>query len=273
VTAPTAIRRARGFTLTELAVVFTIIAFLLAAGLYTLSAQTEQRNFEETRQRLETARELLIGFAQANGRLPCPATSTSGDEAMTGADCTITAHNGFLPARALGFSPVNDLGLALDAWGNPLRYAVARHATNPTGSTVCSPNAVPPGAFTNRDSLRVNGLSCAPLNLVVCSAAQNTSDPTPGSVPPTCGTWNVAGDARPLTNQRSVVAVLLSVGKNFAVAGAGGADETANQDGNGVFVLHEPRPAGAAGGEFDDQMTWIAVGELYGRMVAGGLLP
>jgi prepilin-type N-terminal cleavage/methylation domain-containing protein len=78
------IAAARGFTLTELAVAFTIISLLLAAGLYTLSAQTEQRNFEETRQRLETARELLLAFAVANGRLPCPAQrASSGDEALT----------------------------------------------------------------------------------------------------------------------------------------------------------------------------------------------
>ncbi|HEX9773863.1 MAG TPA: type II secretion system protein, partial [Steroidobacteraceae bacterium] len=76
------VSRARGFTLTELAVVFTIISLLLAAAMYTLSAQTEQRNFEETRRRLEAARELLLSFAIVNGRLPCPAT-TSGAEAIT----------------------------------------------------------------------------------------------------------------------------------------------------------------------------------------------
>ena len=74
---------ARGFTLTELAVVFAIVALLLAAGLYTLAAQTDVRNFEETRRRLELARELVQAFAVVNGRLPCPAT-TSGDEAPAG---------------------------------------------------------------------------------------------------------------------------------------------------------------------------------------------
>src|SRR5919198_5390958 len=67
----------RGFTLVELAVVLTIVAFLLASLMYTLSAQTDQRNIDETKRRLEQARELLLSYAVVNGRLPCPARSTS----------------------------------------------------------------------------------------------------------------------------------------------------------------------------------------------------
>ena len=63
--------RSQGFSLVELAVVMTIVAFLLGGLLYTLSAQTEQRNFEETRRRLDQARELILAFAIVNGRLPC----------------------------------------------------------------------------------------------------------------------------------------------------------------------------------------------------------
>ena len=72
--------RSRGFSLVELAVVLTIVTLLLSSLMYTLSAQVEQRNAEETRRRLEQARELILSFAIANGRLPCPArfTSTAG---------------------------------------------------------------------------------------------------------------------------------------------------------------------------------------------------
>src|SRR6185503_11261119 len=118
-------RRARGFTLTELAVVFTIVALLLASAMYTLSAQTENRNLADTQRRLEDARELLIAFAMANGRLPCPASSTSsGDEATTGTagQCS-DAYAGFLPAKAIGFTPTDSSGFALDVWGNRIRYA------------------------------------------------------------------------------------------------------------------------------------------------------
>lgn len=68
----------RGYTLVELAVVLAIVGLQLDSMMYMLSAQTEQRNFEETRRRLETARDLLLGFAVANGRLPCPAAPPPG---------------------------------------------------------------------------------------------------------------------------------------------------------------------------------------------------
>jgi type II secretory pathway pseudopilin PulG len=66
-----------GFTLMELAVVFTIVALLLGSLMYTLSAQVESRNIEETRRRLDQARELILSHAVLKGRLPCPARYTS----------------------------------------------------------------------------------------------------------------------------------------------------------------------------------------------------
>ena len=59
-------RRHRGFTLTELAVVLTIVAILLSSLMYTLSAQSEARGRDETLRRLEQAKELLLTFAAMN---------------------------------------------------------------------------------------------------------------------------------------------------------------------------------------------------------------
>ena len=82
--------------------------------------------------------------------------------------------------------------------------------------------------------------------------------------------------ANQIMSKSLVVAIIFSTGKNGAI-GPVGADEAANLDGGGnvdpIFVYHTPHPAGAPGGEFDDQFTWITVGELMGRLVASGQLP
>jgi hypothetical protein len=129
--------------------------------------------------------------------------------------------------------------------------------------------------FTHKDNLRTNGIDCAPNDLVVCAASSG--------IVTTPGAWS-CGTAMPVTNQNVVAAVIWSQGKNFAgssfggVAGQAGADESANNktaanSNHAVFITHPPAPAGAPGGEFDDLLTWIPVGQLYGRLVASGVLP
>jgi prepilin-type N-terminal cleavage/methylation domain-containing protein len=273
-----AVGRERGFTLTELAVVFTIISLLLATALYTLSAQTEQRNFQDTQRRLEAARELILGFVVANGRLPCPARSTSAGNEVRIADLPLTANSGkcqdavpvedyyggtvggatggLLPARAIGFQIVDSGGFAVDAYGNRIRYAVEKFVTGCAGSSTLP-------HFTSALNLRTNGITCQPRDLLLCKSATGIGT-LPGST--SCGSGNI------LVNQNVVVAIVYSVGKNGAT-GSGGGDEVANVNGDAVFVWHTPTPVGAPNGEFDDQMTWITVGELYGKLIAAGLLP
>lgn len=248
--------RARGFTLTEMAVVFAIISLLLGAAMYTLSAQTEQRNIEETRTRLEAARELILAFAIVNGRLPCPATAASaGAEAFTGANCT-SPYGGFLPATSIGFQITDAAGFGLDAWQNRIRYAVSSNAVALTG---CAGSSTQPH-FTNALNLRTNGITCQPNDLVICRQS------------PAVVTATVCDAGTSVTNQSIVVAIAFSTGKNGATGGTG-INEARNLDNNALFVIRTRDPVGAAGGEFDDQMTWITVGELYGKLIAAGLLP
>lgn len=275
-----------GFSLVELSVVFTVVALLLASLMYTLSAQVETRNFEDTRRRLDQARELLLAFAVVNGRLPCPARSAAtatpvtvaGDEVLTpgsgaGTGCigdAVTDYYGgtsgavtlgFLPARAIGFQQVDSNGLAVDVWGNRIRYAVANLITNCSGSST-TPH------FINATNLKANGISCLPNDLLVCKSAT-------GITGTTCG-----GAANQIMSQSLVVAIIFSTGKNFATApdaatstAAGRTDESANLNGNRIFVFHTPTPYTFANGEFDDQFTWITVGELYGKLISAGVLP
>ena len=252
----------RGFSLTELAVVLAIVAVLLGGIMTTLSVRIDQSNNDETRRRIDTALEALIGFAIVNRRLPCPATAgTTGDEALaggsaaTGGPC-VTNFGGFLPARTIGFQPVDAQGYALDAWGNRIRYALA--STLDVTAANCAAPTLP--HFTSVANLKANGLSCRPNNLVICGSATGISATT-------CNT------AVPVTNQTTVVLVVFSTGKNGSVATAFGADEAANTNGDGVFVSRIPGTIETGGGAYDDVMAWLPVGVLYGRLIAAGVLP
>ena len=259
-----------GFTLVELAVVLALIGLLLGSLMYTLSAQTDQRAREQTQRTLEQARDAVLGFAIANGRLPCPATAASnGIESPAGGAVACTNPNdGFLPAVTLGFQPTDSSGYAIDAWNNRIRYAVATSIASCAGAAPATPH------FTNKTNLKANGMSCQPgtNDLLICKSSQSAPAPAVGN----CGG---AGD-NAVSNLGTVVAVIFSTGKNYATAqtaaaatAAGRADEAANLDGNTVYISHTVAPSTASGGEYDDMMVWIPVGVLYGRLATAGVLP
>jgi len=242
-----------GFSLIELAVVMAIVALLLGSALFTLSAQQDTRNFNETQSRIEQARELLLAFAIVNRRLPCPATAASnGTEAFTGLNCT-SNYAGFLPARTLGYQHVDPAGFALDAWGNRIRYAVSSLTWSTAGSFTT--------AHISGDTTRQWSLANLPADLAICSS-------TPAVV-----TATVCDAGSNVTANGVVVAIVMSTGKNGTGGGGTGANEARNLDGNQLFVSKTPDPADAATGEFDDQMIWIPVSILYSRMIAAGVLP
>lgn len=287
--APRQPRAQRGFTLTELAVVFTIVVFLMASAMYTLSAQTESRNINDTQRRLEDAKELLLAFAMVNGRLPCPASTTSsGDEATTGvAGSCSDAYAGYLPAKAIGFTPVDSAGYGVDVWGNRIRYAVsinsnAAGAANPDYVFTTPPASPSTGIRYNFNPTATTTLT--PLDLLVCASYGSTGNVT--TTGPSCGASTDNPPGVSATNQSVVVAVIWSQGKNFAtasysaLAGQSGEDEKMNNkirlpapnSNHGVFVHHPPRAFSEANA-YDDQVVWIPVGMLYGRMIAAGVLP
>jgi prepilin-type N-terminal cleavage/methylation domain-containing protein len=266
-----------GFTLAELAIVLVIVGFLLGGTMAMISSQTDQRKWNDTQSRLEAARDAILGYAIANGRIPCPAVykdaTSVGTEVRQASGVCGTAGNtneyyggviapntyGLLPAVTIGYQPVDSQGFALDAWGNRIRYAISRVTTPVTTSA----------NFTNKNNLQANGVSVLPNDLVVCASAAGTSAGPPGSCGGTATNW--------VTSQTTVLAILYSPGKNGRAPITLGADEAANENragtNNAVFVSHAPAPAGATGGEFDDQVLWISVGTLYAKLIAAGVLP
>ncbi len=229
-----------GFTLVEIAIVMLIVTLLLTGLVPTISSQIEQKQRNETRKQLDEIRDALLGFAVANGRLPCPASATTnGIESPVGGACT-NPYDGFVPAATLGITLTDNQGYALDGWSNRIRYAVTTDHTS---------------AFTITNGMQAVGMGTLTPNLSVCASAT-------GITATNCGA------AISLTS--NAVAVIYSVGKSTTAAGA---DEAANLNGDQVFVSHEQSPAGAPNGEFDDMVTWISPNILYNRMVAAGKLP
>jgi hypothetical protein len=165
--------------------------------------------------------------------------------------------SGYLPARTLGISPVDNNGFALDGWGTPdnrIRYAVS----NDKVGTVDR-------AFMTTDGIRIATLAAvagAPPLLNVCDSGTgiNAAD---------CGVTS-----RTLTS--NAVAVIWSVGANASTGGVGN-DEKQNPNPknetstNRTFVSHTATDI--TNNAFDDIVTWVSINTLVNRLVGAGQLP
>jgi prepilin-type N-terminal cleavage/methylation domain-containing protein len=240
----------RGFSLTELTIVLIIVSLLIGGMLVPLSTSRDIGNEKETQKQLSSINEALLGYVAAQQRLPCPATAgTTGVESPLGGGACTTSFGGFLPAITLGITPTNAQGYAIDAWGNPVRYAV----TNVTTNSITN-------AFTTTGGLKsawaVNPAGIVP-DLRVCNTAANI---TGAGATADCPVGNQ------LTN--TAVAVVFSVGKNGGAVPFS-ADELANwtTSNDRVFVSTTPSAT------FDDIVVWLSPNILYNRMIAAGRLP
>jgi type II secretory pathway pseudopilin PulG len=255
-------RQERGFTLVELALVFVVVALLLGGLLVPLTTQIEQQRIRETQKAMEEIKEALIGFALANGRLPCPAEpALASDQAGAGKErltCnTIASSVGVMPWVSLG---VNEG----DAWGRRFTYRV----TESFSDAIASNTVTPPGTCITLPSMS---------SFALCS--QGNSDVFTKAA----GGVNVAA---------GLPAVIISHGKNglgayqqstgIQIANIdAGDDEKENADADSSFVsrTHTGAQASCNDGsasppcEFDDLVTWLSPNILFNRMVAAGKLP
>jgi prepilin-type N-terminal cleavage/methylation domain-containing protein len=251
--------RSRGFTLIEMAVVVGVIVLLLSSILVPLATQVEERRIADTRRMLDDAREALIGFVVANGRLPCPAsTSSNGNEHFAGPNNCNNYYNGFLPAATLGLTPTDAQGFLIDPWGNRIRYAV----TAWVGTCLATPPFITPNGISA--CFVAGAFASSPDLLQVCSTGGGVGGP-----PPVCAPGSVLTRIAP--------AVVYSTGPN-ALSGGTSTDEAENPNANSanndrLFVSRAPGSVGAAGGVFDDIVTWVSPNVLFSRMVAAGKLP
>lgn len=225
--------KARGFTLVELAVSLVIIALVLGVLVVPLSTQFDQQKIAETQKQLEYVREAVLGFAIANGRLPCPAIRTiptgtvgAGTENRSAGACVGggTAMEGVLPWADLGV-------VETDAWGRRFTYRVtAAFADDPSGMQA---------SFLVTD----NG------NITVTDGSANIATTIPAVI--VSHGKNGLGAFQPNGTQ---------------LAGAAG-NELENANNNGTFINRTQAP------DFDDVLIWVSGNTLKSRMVAANRLP
>lgn len=266
-----------GFTLVEMAIVLVIFGLVLSALLLPLRAQREQAAQAQTINTLDNAKQAVLGYAQSKGHLPCPATNDGtgvfpDGQALTNPinDGVCKRRVGFLPATTLGIQPVNSQGFAVDAWNNPIRYAVTQ-VDNPNG--VDSPD-LPMGYgtknvpdFTTSSELQDIGIS---------RTNPPVSNKTPALNPDlkvSCGSV-LTTECTPANYLISnAVAVIYSTGANGGLLDSEvGIDEVVNKNATTLFYSRVQTAKGSVTGEFDDLVTWISPYVLYNTMIQAGQL-
>jgi len=246
-------RRARGFSLVELAVVLLIVGLLLGGAMLPLSAQRELRLAADTQRQLEEAREALLGFVLTKGRLPCPDTDDDGFENQA-APCT----------NVEGHLPHVDLGIArADPYGWRLHYRVASdYAKQP-------PDEKPTLIDANTEGdifVATRGDNPATAGTVESKFQRKLADKIPAVV------WSVGANGHGGVNADS--------GASGSAADAA-SDEALNLAGT-TKIVRPATPASDACSDtaegsppcaFDDLLIWLSPHIVYNRMVAAGRLP
>jgi prepilin-type N-terminal cleavage/methylation domain-containing protein len=292
----------KGFTLIEIAFVVLIVSIMLGATLTLISKQQEVRRYQEADREMDKIIETIIGFAQINGRLPCPAgVATAGAEFFNGFPTNCNNYGGFVPVNALGINGrLNAATLLLDPWGNPYRYYVSR-----TNSDWC------PGGLNCATNFDADFVFAGQMQEIGLSDNWNWTDPDdpiPGSdgimdldgqfvicdagsssaVATICdpGVTTVFGNpVNPKGPYQGAIVVLLSLGKNGNQTPTG--DELENRGGESAgqyflkkdsFLLGQrstifvKRTTGFAD-DFDDIVKWISPSALFPKMIEAEQLP
>ncbi len=284
----------KGFTLVEIAIVLLIVTVLLGYTVAMFPRQQELKQYRAADAEMDRIIATIIGFAQVNGRLPCPSIPNSvGIEDGGGvADCN--NYGGFVPVSTLGIQGrLNEDLLLMDPWGNPYRYYVTDTDEDIDGNS----------DFVNRNEMRDIGLVDVrnPVGdgyidldgrFLICDDNGTTIDDQCTGAAEVFGRF-LAGAVAIDDQYGGAPFVLLSMGKNWADTPID--DELENRGGdlsdtdlglglgpslNEYFLKDVAndettfvrRPTGF-GDDFDDIVKWVSPNVLYSKMIEAGQLP
>ena len=237
----------QGFTLVELTIVMVIVALLLGGLLVPLSAQQDVRQLAETEKQLAETRDALVGYAQINGRLPCPASNQNGKENRDAGTLQCATLFGFLPWVDLGVRPS-------DPWGRLISYRVSSafsqsgtNGTYPVLTTLSAAQLKIQGHNTDNSYPDLTNDAPREVVFVVLSHGKNGYHGT-----------NTDGSAGPadtgITNPDE------DINRNAVTAIA-----------NTIFISRTFTPNGAPTvGAFDDQLLWVPRSVLINRLITAG---
>ncbi|MFK8019454.1 MAG: type II secretion system protein [Pseudomonadales bacterium] len=235
---PTLMQQA-GFSLIEMAVVMVVLGLALGGLLMPLSVQLENSARKETQAEMAVIKEALMGFAMANGRLPCPDTTGDGQENQTLLAPILVC------TRTYGDLPSGTLGVGIDdAWNRPYSYLVSADFADTTPGTGCG--TVPSSGASFE--------LCSTGNLRVQDRAGNIIAEQLSAVITSHGKHNlVPGRSAFENNNFDTARVPAPAGSNL--------------------VRIKDNYSETSGAELDDLIDWLSPAVLQSKMVTAGLLP
>jgi prepilin-type N-terminal cleavage/methylation domain-containing protein len=292
-----------GFTLIEIAIVLIIVSILLGYTVAMLPRQQELKQYRAVKRQMDEVIEAVIGFAQVNGRLPCPpAANSAGAENINAGGCA--QYGGFVPVNTLGLGGrLNADSLLQDPWGNPYRYYVTNVNFNANASSDFT------GAGGEMRSVGLvdsdaDGYIDLDGRYLICDDPGDTDNPDDqclNAASEIFGRYTATGGAGAAVRYAGAPFVLLSQGKNWNQAAAGnelenrGSSQVTGPSGTVYWlkaigaVAADPTaipPVVASNGEttfvrprtgmsdnFDDIVRWVSPSILFSRMIQAGQLP
>ena len=160
----------RGFTLVAVAILLVIVGLIAAGGLGVINPLIDGGRASTTKKRMDMVENAIQSYVEQYGCLPCPANGTTastnaaaGSSAANAGTYTTGCATAVCDVSTSAVVPWRTLGLAeeiaIDGWGNRMRYDVANAGTpcataelwGATGMMRCTTSTYPAGGISVDD--------------------------------------------------------------------------------------------------------------------------